>query len=83
MPTSPLSSPQNLAMIRRYYQNFGEALGLLEQGDRGGFIEAFSQVSGFFGERRRSSCASRTCWPRPTTVAAITADAQRHPYKKA
>ena len=45
-----LSSPQNLAMIRRYYQNFGEALGLLERGDRDGFIEAFSQVSSFFGE---------------------------------
>ncbi len=45
-----LSSPQNLAMIRRYYQNFGEALGLLDRGDRDGFIEAFSQVSGFFGE---------------------------------
>ncbi|MDX7736692.1 bifunctional chorismate mutase/prephenate dehydrogenase [Aeromonas caviae] len=46
-----LSSPQNLAMICRYYQNFGEALGLLERGDRESFIEAFSQVSGFFGER--------------------------------
>ncbi|MBL0670993.1 bifunctional chorismate mutase/prephenate dehydrogenase [Aeromonas hydrophila] len=46
-----LSSPQNLAMIRRYYQNFGEALGLLERGDREGFIDAFSQVSCFFGER--------------------------------
>ncbi|MGN5189316.1 bifunctional chorismate mutase/prephenate dehydrogenase [Aeromonas veronii] len=45
-----LSSPQNLAMIRRYYQNFGDALGLLERGDRAGFIDAFSQVSGFFGE---------------------------------
>ncbi|QTL93010.1 bifunctional chorismate mutase/prephenate dehydrogenase [Aeromonas jandaei] len=45
-----LSSPQNLAMIRSYYQNFGEALGLLERGDREGFIEAFSQVSGFFGD---------------------------------
>lgn len=45
-----LSSPQNLAMIRRYYQNFGEALGLLERGDRAGFIDAFSQVSGFFGD---------------------------------
>lgn len=45
-----LSSPQNLAMIRRYYQNFDEVLGLLEQGDRAGFIDAFSQVSGFFGE---------------------------------
>lgn len=46
-----LSSPQNLAMIRRYYQNFGEALGLLERGDRAGFIHAFSEVSGYFGEK--------------------------------
>lgn len=45
-----LSSPQNLAMIRRYYQNFGEALRLLERGDRAGFIDAFSQVARFFGE---------------------------------
>lgn len=44
-----LSSPQNLAMIRRYYQNFGEALDCWS-GDRNGFIEAFSQVSSFFGE---------------------------------
>lgn len=45
-----LSSPDNLAMIRRYYQNFGDVLALLEQGDRAGFIDAFSQVSGFFGD---------------------------------
>ncbi|MNM16387.1 T-protein [compost metagenome] len=56
-----LSSPQNLAMIRRYYQNFGEALGLLERGDRDGFIEAFSQVSSFFGEHADEFlCESRT-----------------------
>ncbi|PJG60055.1 bifunctional chorismate mutase/prephenate dehydrogenase [Aeromonas cavernicola] len=45
-----LSSSQNLAMIRRYYQNFGDVLGLLEQGDKAGFIAAFERVSEFFGD---------------------------------
>ncbi|MGK4476056.1 bifunctional chorismate mutase/prephenate dehydrogenase [Aeromonas molluscorum] len=44
-----LSSPQNLAMVRRYFERFGEVLRLLEQGDRAGFIAAFRQVSSFFG----------------------------------
>jgi chorismate mutase / prephenate dehydrogenase len=44
-----LSSPQNLAMVRRYFERFGEVLHLLEQGDRAGFITAFRQVSDFFG----------------------------------
>ncbi|MFM4825603.1 bifunctional chorismate mutase/prephenate dehydrogenase [Aeromonas bivalvium] len=44
-----LSSPQNLAMVRRYFERFGEGLHLLEQGDRVGFIAAFRQVSDFFG----------------------------------
>ena len=44
-----LSSPQNLAMVRRYFERFGEGLHLLEQGDRAGFIAAFRQVSDFFG----------------------------------
>ena len=30
--------------------HIGQLLGLLERGDRAGFIDAFSQVSGFFGE---------------------------------
>ncbi|WP_017412114.1 bifunctional chorismate mutase/prephenate dehydrogenase [Aeromonas salmonicida] len=62
-----LSSPQNLAMIRRYYQNFGEVLGLLEQGDRAGFIDAFSQVSGPFSvcaiARGYSGCGRRRSAP--------------------
>ncbi|MGL4933475.1 MAG: bifunctional chorismate mutase/prephenate dehydrogenase [Aeromonas sp.] len=44
-----LSSPDNLAMIRRYYQHFGAALALLERGDRAGFIAAFATVATFFG----------------------------------
>ena len=44
-----LSSPQNLAMVRRYFERCGEGLHLLELGDRAGFIAAFRQVSDFFG----------------------------------
>jgi prephenate dehydrogenase len=78
-----LSSPQNLAMIRRYYQNFGEALGLLERGDRRASSRPSARSPASSASGRRSSCARvAPCWPRPTTVA-ITADAQRHPYKGA
>ncbi|ART79697.1 bifunctional chorismate mutase/prephenate dehydrogenase [Oceanisphaera avium] len=45
-----LSSPENLAMIRRYHSRFGELLTQLEQGDRQAFVEQFSTVSDFFGE---------------------------------
>lgn len=45
-----LSSPQNLAMIRRYYEEFGRSLALLEQGQREGFVEAFNRVADYFGD---------------------------------
>lgn len=45
-----LSSPDNLAMIRRYHEGFGRLLTSLEQGDRQTFIETFNQVSVFFGD---------------------------------
>ena len=76
-----LSSPQNLAMIRRYYQNFGEALGLLERGT--GTVSSMpsrkSPVSS--ASMPTSSCVKAACyWPRPTTAAntADPAKAVRH-----
>lgn len=45
-----LSSPENLAMIRRYHQRFGILVEQLERGDRAGFIESFRKVSGYFGD---------------------------------
>lgn len=45
-----MSSPDNLAMIRRYHERFGALLTSLEQGDRAAFIETFEQVSDFFGD---------------------------------
>ncbi len=44
-----LSSPNALAMFRRYMQRFDEAIALLEAGDRAGFIAAFQQVADWFG----------------------------------
>ncbi len=69
-----LSSPQNLAMIRRYYQNFGEALGLLERGDREASSRPSARSPASLASGRTSSCARvAPCWRRPTIVA-ITAD---------
>lgn len=45
-----LSSPANLAMVRRYHRRFGELLTELEQGNREAFVQQFSTVSDFFGD---------------------------------
>ncbi|HBH63917.1 MAG TPA: bifunctional chorismate mutase/prephenate dehydrogenase, partial [Erwinia persicina] len=39
-----MSSENNLALIKRYYQRFGEAIKLLEQGDKQAFIDSFRRV---------------------------------------
>ncbi len=43
------SSPQNISMIREYYERFGESVKLLDSGDRDGFIKLFKKVSDWFG----------------------------------
>ena len=45
-----LSSPRNLAMIRRYHGRFGELLEELENGQRDAFVKQFSAVSDYFGD---------------------------------
>ncbi len=45
-----LSAPRNVQMIRRYHQRLGEALTMLESGDRAGFIAAFHRVADYFGD---------------------------------
>ncbi len=45
-----LSSKDNLEMIKRYHQVFGEAITLLEKGDKQAFIQSFNQVSDWFGD---------------------------------
>lgn len=45
-----MASEENLALIKRYYRHFGEALSLLEQGDKYAFVQRFKQVSAWFGE---------------------------------
>ncbi|BAN97288.1 chorismate mutase [Plautia stali symbiont] len=45
-----MSSESNLALIKRYYQRFGEAITLLEQGDKQAFINSFERVEHWFGD---------------------------------
>lgn len=69
-----LSSPQNLAMIRRYYQNFGEALGLLERGTEPASSRPSRKCPASSANMPTSSCArAAPCWPRPMIVV-TTAD---------
>ncbi|MEN4725378.1 bifunctional chorismate mutase/prephenate dehydrogenase [Erwinia amylovora] len=56
-----MSSENNLALIKRYYQRFGEAIKLLEHGDKQAFIASFRQVEQWFGDYAQSFQAeSRT-----------------------
>lgn len=45
-----MASPNNVALIKRYYQRFGAALAHLEQGDKQGFVNSFTQVKQWFGD---------------------------------
>lgn len=45
-----LSSDQNIEMIKRFHQRFGEALSLLDNKDKSSFVEQFNGVSNWFGD---------------------------------
>ena len=45
-----MSAPQNLAMIKRFHQRFGEAIEMLDHQDKAAFKQAFSQVEHWFGD---------------------------------
>ena len=45
-----MASESNLALIKRYYSRFGEAIKLLEQGDKQAFIDSFRRVEHWFGD---------------------------------
>ena len=56
-----MSSENNLALIKRYYQRFGEAITLLEHGDKQAFIDSFRKVEHWFGDyAKRFQSESRT-----------------------
>ncbi|WP_192459229.1 bifunctional chorismate mutase/prephenate dehydrogenase [Musicola keenii] len=48
-----MSSGNNLALIKRYYRRFGEALALLEAGDKEAFVASFRKVEHWFGDYAR------------------------------
>ncbi len=45
-----LSSQENIDMIKRFHQRFGEALQLLDNHDKAQFVTQFEQVSDWFGD---------------------------------
>lgn len=45
-----LSSQENIEMIQRFQQSFAQAVALIEQQDKSGFIEQFKQVGEWFGD---------------------------------
>ncbi|MGG2141801.1 bifunctional chorismate mutase/prephenate dehydrogenase [Symbiopectobacterium sp. RP] len=45
-----MSSENNLALIKRYYARFGEAIALLEGKDKAAFIASFKKVEHWFGD---------------------------------
>lgn len=45
-----LSSEENIEMIKRFHQRFGDAISLLENHNRVGFIESFEEVETWFGD---------------------------------
>jgi len=49
-----MSSGRNLELIKRYHQRFGEAITLLEQGDKQAFIDSFRRVEHWFGDYAKS-----------------------------
>ena len=67
-----MSSENNLALIKRYYQRFGEAITLLEHGDKQAFIDSFRKVEHWFGDyagTRFPEWKAARCCARQMTVA--------------
>ncbi|WP_392559081.1 bifunctional chorismate mutase/prephenate dehydrogenase [Orbus mooreae] len=45
-----MSSEDNIALIKRYYERFGAMVKLIEKGDKEAFINNFAQVTEWFGD---------------------------------
>ncbi|MGF1764557.1 bifunctional chorismate mutase/prephenate dehydrogenase [Aliivibrio kagoshimensis] len=45
-----MSAPENLEMIKRFHQRFGDAISLLENKDKPQFVESFKEVETWFGD---------------------------------
>ena len=43
-------NPDNFLLLKRFHARFGEALTMLEQGDKHGFVKRFAEVADWFGD---------------------------------
>lgn len=44
------NNPKNFALLRRFHRRFGDALDLLEKGDKNAFISQFDEIGEWFGD---------------------------------
>ncbi|MEQ5807232.1 bifunctional chorismate mutase/prephenate dehydrogenase [Alteromonas sp. NFXS44] len=44
------NNPDNFALLKRFHERFGQALSLLEKGDKQAFIEEFDRIGSWFGD---------------------------------
>lgn len=56
-----MSSERNLALIKRYYKRFGEAIELLEQAIQA-FIDSFRKVEHWFGDYAQRFQSEAACY---------------------
>lgn len=54
------SNPDNVPMMQRYIERFGDMLALVEKGDKKAFMEAFEQTTDWFGEYANQFLAEST-----------------------
>ena len=44
------NNPDNFALLKRFHERFGQALSLLEKGDKQAFIDEFNRIGSWFGD---------------------------------
>lgn len=44
------NNPENFLLLRRFHQRFGEALSILDKGDKAEFIRQFNEIGAWFGD---------------------------------
>ncbi len=47
------NNPDNFALLRRFHERFGDALSLLDKGDKQEFIDEFNRIGEWFGDYAR------------------------------
>ncbi|HCA75222.1 MAG TPA: bifunctional chorismate mutase/prephenate dehydrogenase, partial [Alteromonas sp.] len=44
------NNPENFLLLKRFHQRFGEALSILDKGEKAEFIRQFNEIGEWFGD---------------------------------